>query len=226
MPEPELRPLLDRLQSLPWSWDGKAAILQMKDADFNHWKQMEWIGFYFEFLCLHHLTPPLTTPGPAYGNVHFDAFYRIPWDLKAHTQTNAKGTEKHDVIINDQTAIQSAVQEYGRLGLIVAVGHAEFNDEDRAFQRWHSVLKGGRSKYERQRIQRGAKSRFRKMSIDIERFRLFMIDPTVLPRLGTYRQGRNANGSPRAPKYSLDLRRIDPIVEIHRPESSDRTSPY
>ena len=36
-----------RLRSVPIMWDGKNAILEMKNAGNRHWKQMEWIGFFF-----------------------------------------------------------------------------------------------------------------------------------------------------------------------------------
>ncbi|MFN8589822.1 MAG: hypothetical protein U0031_00080 [Thermomicrobiales bacterium] len=37
------------LATLPVSWEGREAVLQLKDANY-HWKQMEWLGFYFEWL--------------------------------------------------------------------------------------------------------------------------------------------------------------------------------
>ena len=38
------------LADLPTKWDGKQSILELKNANFN-WRQMEWWGFYFEYLC-------------------------------------------------------------------------------------------------------------------------------------------------------------------------------
>lgn len=29
---------------MPNLWDGRASILEMKDAGYAHWKQMEWMG--------------------------------------------------------------------------------------------------------------------------------------------------------------------------------------
>ena len=37
----------ERLIELPKMWDGRASILEMRDSTFPHWRQMEWIGFYF-----------------------------------------------------------------------------------------------------------------------------------------------------------------------------------
>ena len=38
-------------QNMPKVWDGRKSILEMKDVDFEHWRQMEWIDSYFKFLC-------------------------------------------------------------------------------------------------------------------------------------------------------------------------------
>jgi len=35
-----------KLADMPAQWDGRSAILEMRDADYPHWRQMEWIGFY------------------------------------------------------------------------------------------------------------------------------------------------------------------------------------
>lgn len=45
------------LKNIPKVWDGRTAILEMKDSAFPHWRQMEWIGFYFQFLCEKSLAP-------------------------------------------------------------------------------------------------------------------------------------------------------------------------
>lgn len=31
------------LEKFPAVWDGRKAILEMRDAGYAHWKQMEWI---------------------------------------------------------------------------------------------------------------------------------------------------------------------------------------
>ena len=32
------------------SWDGKSSILRMQYDNYNQWKQMEWAGFYFQYI--------------------------------------------------------------------------------------------------------------------------------------------------------------------------------
>ncbi|MCX8064972.1 MAG: hypothetical protein N3G21_07350 [Candidatus Hydrogenedentes bacterium] len=140
------------LCNIPLHWDGREAILEMKNANYPHWRQMEWIGFYFQYLCENTLKNIFEIPGPKYGNVKFDGLYTIPWDFKSH----AINTTSHQIITNDSEATSKAIQNYGCVGLILAIGKVEYNDENRRFQKWHEELKGGKSKYEKDRIARGA----------------------------------------------------------------------
>lgn len=218
MSDPLLSPIVQALETFPKAWDGKAAIMSLKEADFN-WRQMEWIGWYFELLCKRHLAPWIDMPGPSYGNVKFDGFFCFPWDFKAHVTKGRRGQAKHDVIINDREAVDWAISRYGRLGLIVACGVAEFNDVDRSFWAWHRQLKGGLSAYEVERRRRGAPSTIRKTSLEVCNFHLVVLHAENRKQLRVHHQGRNADGSPRRPKYRVDLRKIEPVAVV-RPRSS------
>ncbi len=80
----------------------------------------------------------------------------------------------------------------------------------RTFQKWHEVLKGGKSKYELERIKRGAWSRLRKVEFKLEQISFIKIDDKVLVRCGSFqRDFRNANGKPRREKVLLDLEKLD-----------------
>lgn len=116
------------LAEMPARWEGRKAILEMKNAGYPHWKQMEWIGFYFQFLCDAKLSSIMETPGPKYGRVEFDGFSEIPWDFKAHPEKNAKGQKSKSVIVNDRLATAQAIKKFGGAGLILAIGKAVYND--------------------------------------------------------------------------------------------------
>lgn len=196
----------EKLRKIPKMWDGRKSILAMKDADYPHWKQMEWIGFYFQFLCEKLLSGFIEIPGPKYGNVRFDGFKDIPWDFKAH----AMNTSSHQIIVNDSEATSNGIKDYGAVGLILALGKVLYNDEDRTFQRWHEALKGGLSDYSVERIKRGAWSRLRKVSFDLQQISFIKITDDTLVKYGSFqRDFRNANGSPRREKVLLDLEKID-----------------
>lgn len=197
------------LLSIPAHWDGKQAILEMRSANFPNWRQMEWIGFYFQFLCERHLSPPLQIPGPRYGRVEFDGFLEIPWDFKTH----AINSTTHQIILNDSEAIAHGIRDYGSVGVILALGKVEYNDEDRSFQRWHTEVKGGLSAYEAERIQRGAWSRLRKTSFDLQQISFIQINDETLIKCGLFQQDfRNSNGRPRKAKVLLDLEKLNEEV--------------
>jgi hypothetical protein len=197
------------LARMPAVWDGRKAILEMRDSGYPHWKQMEWIGFYFQFLCNTKLLPLVKIPGPKYGRVEFDGFSEIPWDFKAHPNKDAQNKLSSTVIVNDRRAIKKAIKKFGRTGLILAIGDAKYNDENRSFQMWHKKLKGGLSQYEKQRIARKAPSRLRKTAFRLKEIEIILLDDKRLKELGSFQKGfRNSDGSPRNAKVLLDLEDI------------------
>ncbi len=203
------------LTQMPALWDGRKAILEMRDSGYPHWRQMEWIGFYFQFLCDSRLSPLVKIPGPKYGRVEFDGFSEIPWDFKAHPNKNANGKENESIIVNDRRAIIKAIKQFGGAGLILATGDAKYNDEDRSFQIWHKELKGGLSKYEKQRILRKAPSRLRKTAFTLKEIRLIVLDNKILKELDSFQEGfRNSDGSPRKAKVLLNLRKSIAVKTI------------
>jgi hypothetical protein len=192
--------------NIPLYWDGRKSILEMKEEKFNQWKQMEWIGFYFQFLCGKLLKNIMSIPGPRYKNVEFDGFKEIPWDFKSH----AINTSSHQIIVNDSEATANAIRDYSSVGLILALGEVKYNDEKRTFQKWHERLKGGKSKYELERIQRGAWSRLRKTEFNLKQISFIKIDDAVLIKCGSFqRDFRNSNGQPRREKVLLDLEKLN-----------------
>lgn len=191
---------------VPKRWDGKKCILEMRDKGGRHWKQMEWIGFYFQFLCEKILAGFVEMPGLRYGNVQFDGFFEVPWDFKAH----AMNTSSHQIIVNDSRATAEAIKQYGEVGLILALGKVEYNDEARSFQAWHSEVKGAVSEYERERIKRGAWSRLRKVSFDLHQISFIRLSDRTLIKCGSFQEDfRNADGSARRPKVLIDLEQLD-----------------
>jgi len=170
------------LKKIPKMWDGRTSILEMKESGFPHWKQMEWTGFYFQSLCKKYLSNIMEIPGPKYGNVRFDAFKDFPWDFKAH----AMNTSSHQIIVNDSEATANGIKDYGGVGLILVIGKVLYNDEDRTFQKWHEALKGGLSDYSLERIKRGAWSRLRKVSFDLQQISFIKITDETLIKCGSF----------------------------------------
>lgn len=203
----DLNIALKALESLPSVWDGRAAILEMKEASYQ-WRQMEWAGFYFEYLCAARLRPEFTVPGETFGATSFDAKRSLNWDFKWH----AIKSHSHTCILNDKSAMEATISMYGEYGAIIALSDVEYNDVNRTFQKWHSDLKGGLSRYERERRARTAVSRYRKTRATLAEIVFVRIAADDIPSLGTMRQGRNADGAPRPEKYMMDLEAMDALV--------------
>ena len=206
----EIADLVARLEEaangMPKLWDGRQSILEMKNAGNRQWRQMEWMGFYFEFLCENAFDGILEMPGMQYGRTEFDAFSKINWDFKAHAINSAT----HRIITNDMEAVASTVSEHGHYGLIIAMGKVEYNDEERTFKRLHDELKGGKSDYEENRIARGATSRLRKTEFVLKGIHFLCLDANSLEQCGgSFQKGfRNSGGTPRRSKVMIDVPKI------------------
>lgn len=198
------------LNSLPTQWDGREAILEMKNRN-GQWRQMEWIGFYFELLCHDRIAAPLQTPGARYENVQFDIKGSINWDMKA----SAIKADRHVAILNDVRATDASIADGNEHGVIIALVDVDYNDLERTFQQWHTTLKGGASKYEQDRIARNAISRYRKTAAYLRQILFLAITEQNKDDLSIHRQGRNANGAPRNPKYAIDIEQAD-VFEVDR----------
>jgi hypothetical protein len=192
------------LINLPKYWDAKECVLELKEADYQ-WRQMEWWAFYFEYKVRNLLADKFLFPGDQYDNVSFDMKGAINWDLKAH----AIKSNDHKVILNDKLAMEKSIGKLGYHGEIIALCDVEYNDNDRTFQKWHTDLKGGKSNYELAREERTSVSRYRKTKAELTEIILLLITKDNIDYLDTHKQGRNSNGSPRNPKYMLDIELID-----------------
>ena len=104
--------------------------------------------------------------------------------------------------------------------MILAIGEAEYNDEERTFKQWHDELKGEPSAYVLKNIERGAMSRRRKTEFVLDRIHFICLDEEMLNECsGTFQEGfRNSDGSPRRPKVTVNVQRIpnDAILATER----------
>jgi len=206
-----LNEIVKALSKMPNKWDARKVYSDWQNTNNKHLKQTEWIGWRFQELCEDYLkqTQMFNFSRQRYGFADFDAFAEIPWDFKAHVRQNPQGLQTHKIPGTDERATFQAIKDYGAVGFILGIGDAVFNDKDRSFQRWHDKLKGGLSKYEEERITRGAPSRLRKTAFTPQEILIIEIDESACKKLGTFMEGfRNKDGSPRKAKIMLDLNNV------------------
>lgn len=195
-------------QRLPKVWYGKDCILFLKNHNYN-WKQMEWIGWYFEFAARLVLIETLGgSKGPRFGRTTMDYKRNYVWDFKAHP---IKNQGKDEAILNDCEAVNFCIEKHGGIGFVIAIGSATY-DNMGEFKNWHDSLKGGISDYEIERIERNAPTRQRKVSFNLTRYEMIFIkNGADLDR--ALKEGwlsadaqigwRNADGSRRRAKYKI-----------------------
>jgi hypothetical protein len=203
-------------EGLPDRWDGKECILELKNANYQ-WKQMEWIGWYFEYKAIDLLQARFgSNPGPSFGLTKFDFKLNYVWDFKTHpTNPPASSSGRNWVIVNDKEAIDKCSIKFEGLGVVMAEGEAEYDDSTASFKSWHDSLKGGRSDYENERIKRGAPSRQRKKAFNLSKLEAIWLDKSILNTglehgwVSLFQEGmRNADGSKWRAKYSLNLEKL------------------
>ena len=197
--------------SIPEYWDGKACVEELKAADYN-WRQMEWIGWWFEYRALRILRSMGATQGPTLGSVAFDCMLDGVWDFKTHPK-RGKGVDY--AYLNDEDAVNTCLSSYGHVGWLIAAGQAVY-DIDGEFKKWHDELKGSVSAYVRQGQAIGRRSRLRKAAFRLEEiiwieFRSAAdVNSAVAARVlqrGLQAGQQNADGSARNPKYGFSYLR-------------------
>ena len=163
-------------QNMPTVWDGRESILEMKDAGFKHWRQMEWMDFYFKFLCQKHFTGIIDIPGKKYGITEFDAFREISWDFKV----DSVDPGAYSVPANGAGAITDTLSDYGYYGIILAIGDMEFDDKKTSFKKWHDELRGKVSKHDTNKINSGIMSRTRKTTFTLKEIHFICFNSETL----------------------------------------------
>ena len=124
-------------------------------------------------------------------------------------------------------------QRHNGIGFIIVHGDAIF-ELSGEFKAWHDELKGGHSTYEKERIQRGASSRKRKCAFEIDHIEVLFFSNLDILKKGVdekwitfFQEGmRNADGSPRRPKYALWTTRspayISPVEPVRFNENLNK----
>lgn len=198
-------------------WDGRGSIILMRDKKYNQWKQMEWAGFYFQFLIQNYNDDRFLIPGKTINKTVFDAHLisdDLPLDVKFHSNKNPKGVHNKTVILNDLESTLQAINLYGKVGVVIACGDCKFDDTGE-FKLWHDEYKGEKSAYCKKAELENKISRQRKTSINLTQINYYEINNNNINLLGEFQQGmKNSNDTLRNAKLSLNMSKISPIYTI------------
>ena len=208
-------------EGIDWNWDGKKSTYYLKE-ETTHWRQMEWMGFYWEHIGPKAISNKLNikTPGPKYGNVEIDAFLEIPWDYKTHSINSEKGGTNKDIPTNGYQEVLQCLEEHKRIGFIIASGISEFDSRpEMPFKQWHDKLKGAESDYVKKGKESGRRQRARKVNFNVKSVDFIILDKNTINLCGRFQEGMiNSDGTPRNAKVNLPYYKImnDIIPEIEK----------
>lgn len=196
-PREEAEALLAVLaDAIDTTWDGRRCVETMRDSEFRHWRQTEWIGWHFEYVGIAALVNAFGGGPRRIRNTSFDYSLRTTWDLKAHSTGG-----ENAAILNDLDAIEAGLTEPSGLGFIVLTGDPDFSGSG-AFDAWHRAQRGAGPAHER---SRELKSGFTPLRLDAYHLK---DSPTLdaTKRRGEFAimaQGRQPDGSARKPKLKI-----------------------
>ncbi len=178
------------------TWDGRRCVEAMRDAEFRHWRQTEWIGWHFEYVGIAALVNAFGGGPKRVLNTSFDYCLRTTWDLKAHST----GRE-NAAILNDLDAIEAGLTEPRGLGFIVLTGDPDYSDSI-AFDTWHRARRGAGPSHER---SRALKSGFTPLRLDAYHLQSFPDLEAAMHRgeFAVMAQGRQPDGAARKPKLKI-----------------------
>lgn len=184
------------------AWDGRRCVETMREAEFRHWRQTEWIGWYFEYIGIPALVNAFGGGPRKVNNTTFDYALRWTWDLKAHS-TGGGNT----AILNDLDAIETGLGQPAGVGFIVLTGVPDFSASEQ-FDLWHREQRGASPAHDK---SRALKSGFIPCRLDA----YHLPSPAAL-ETGRYRgefstmaQGRQPDGAARKPKLKVNFGAAD-----------------
>jgi len=93
--------------------------------NYLHWRQMEWVEAYFNFLCEKKLSDLLKFPEPVYSQMHFPALIEIPWIFKSYI----KNIGNRKIILSDASLVVQTLRSYHEIGVIIASGLIRYPEE-------------------------------------------------------------------------------------------------
>ncbi len=208
--------LKQRIANLPTLWDGKASVMELREAGRNADRPDWWVA-YFETLCFNALRGEFQQPGDRFGATAFHLKRNINWDVKA----KAIRSDSQIVVLHDARALRETIRQNGEAGVILALCDVEYGDTDRAFEKWRTDLINDASANQNEREPPTATSRYRITKATLTQILLLRLTRNDLPQLCQTRE-ETSNAEPRPHfKYTLNLEKIsdyfvDRIV-LHSP---------
>ena len=204
-PQAEAEVLLAALaDAIRDDWDGRETVAKMREAEFSHWRQTEWAGWYFELVGIPALIDAFGGGRARYNNTDFDYQLRSVWDLKVH---DLQGGRSRTAILNDHAAVIECLRSGQGLGFIVLSGEASYEGHE-DFMAWRKEFCGD-GKPKRPSVERSYSRRLKSSfsPSHLQAFRLTSVEhldsAVAAGQVRVAAQGRQQSGQARNPKLHL-----------------------
>ena len=113
--------------------------------NYLHWRQMEWVEAYFNYLCEKMLSGFLKMPETVLAQDQFPFFMNIPLIFKSYIQNT--GNEK--IILSDASLITNTLTKTNVMGVIIASGTVSYlSKDDERKKEYHHLSVKNRKKVE------------------------------------------------------------------------------
>lgn len=204
-PRHEAEGILEAIaQALPVHMNGQRCIDEMRAAEFPHWAQDEWSGFYLEFVGLPACINAFGVAPSKFANTRFDYAFGQVWDFKLHAARTGSAP------LNAIDGVRACLQGGNGLGFVVLSGDVEYDDGE--FRQWQREQRLAAGKKPAERASPSTHTRRSKPAFTprlLEAYHLgneSVLEKALEDRLMTVmNQGRQASGDERKPKYGLNL---------------------
>jgi hypothetical protein len=191
--------------------DGMTALEWMKEEKLPGWRDVEWAGYYvrhkLRYLCEENY--PMHFKSHIQGR-QIRIMGKYLWDIRFRNSDT-----KPNVVLNDLNIFNDLVRENDGIGLIVLNAHVSYEDDRQLFKKYQDELKETPSEYDLESETIGRPPKLRKTGFYVRRvFAYYFPEDNIFTGLhqwwmdNTYQKGwKNADGSLRNPKYTIDLKK-------------------
>jgi len=112
--------------------------------NYLHWRQMEWVEAYFNYLCERMLSDLIDITETVVFQNNFTAIMKIPFIFKAYI----KNTGNQKIILSDATLITQMLANVPEIGVIIANGTIDYPLPKKEEKRLNHSVKNEKEKIE------------------------------------------------------------------------------
>jgi hypothetical protein len=187
---------------------GIEALLEMKEAGFPAWAEVEWGGYYLKFLLQKLCGDVLSGVAEPLDLSHKRHFIKGDYVWDAHLSAE----DKNEVPLGAVDEYADIIEANDGIGVLIADAYVQ-KDETGEFKHFQEDMKGGLSEYDIKAAMEGKPPQPRKEAFFIRKVYAYFFTPADLEsgiqnrwaKNSFQRTMKNSNDSRRGGKYSIKI---------------------